>query len=289
MDAIVALPLIRERHKRLAPRIRVKCNPFAGRRPEFLGAKPRTSEDPVPAVVEAILEFGSKLDFKDCPFTDDPVANSLIVENSFAFLLAAALDRGATAERIWAIPYHLKEALGHLDPWKIKKMRAADLREVLRGLQSKPYYVEAASKTIVDVSTKVTEMYGGRAEAIWQDGTASEIHRRLDEIYGVGPGIASMIINLLVRWGRITVPDEHKRNIDVKPDVHVQRVMCRAGIAANESPESCVQGARIANPSYPGALDFPMWVIGRRWCHALIPACANCVISRACHKKGVVS
>jgi hypothetical protein len=40
--------------------------------------------------------------------------------------------------------------------------------------------------------------------------------------------------------------------------------------------------ARDLHPDRPGALDFPAWDIGRRWCRPQAPDCDRCVLSQVC-------
>lgn len=107
------------------------------------------------------------------------------------------------------------------------------------------------------------------------------------KIHGVGRGIAAMTVILLHRMGWAKFPDLH--TIPVKPDVHVQRVMYRTGLADQVSEQAATCAARRLNPQFPGELDSPLWVIGRQWCFADSAAieCARCPIDDLCPKVGV--
>jgi endonuclease-3 len=213
-------------------------------------------------------------------------AHELVRTNPFAFLLAASLDRGTKAEIIWTLPYWLKQALGHLDPCRIARMSEGDIRALLEQLPKKPRYINDAPRTIVSLARMVCDEFHGDATRLWDGRTALETRQKFQEIYGVGDGIAAMLVILLERLGLARFSDPH--NIPVKPDSHVIRVMGRLGLIPLGSTEQhAVAKARALKPDYPGALDSPLWYIGRRFCHPITPACAECPLNDLCPRVGV--
>jgi endonuclease-3 len=213
-------------------------------------------------------------------------AHQLVRANPFAFLLAASLDRGTKVEIIWTLPYWLKQALGHLDPCRIARMSEGDIRALLEQLPKKPRYINDAPRTIVSLARMVCDEFRGDAARLWQDRTALETMRKFQEIPSVGPGIAAMLVILLERLGLARFSDPH--NIPVKPDSHVIRVMGRLGLIPLGSTEQhAVAKARALKPDYPGALDSPLWYIGRQFCHPITPACAECPLNNLCPRIGV--
>jgi endonuclease III len=216
----------------------------------------------------------------------EPEARELVRTNPFAFLLAASLDRGTKAEIIWTLPYLLRQALGHLDPCIIAQMSAAEIRALLEQLPKKPRYINDASRTIVSLARMVCDEFHGEATRLWDGGIASETMKKFQEIPGVGPGIAAMLVILLERLGMAQFSDRY--NIPVKPDTHVIRVMVRLGLIPPQSTEQdAVAKARALKPDYPGALDSPLWYIGRKFCHSISPACAECPLNDLCPRVGV--
>jgi endonuclease III len=213
-------------------------------------------------------------------------AHQLVRANPFAFLLAASLDRGTKVEIIWTLPYWLKQALGHLDPCRIARMSEGDIRAVLERLPKKPRYINAAPRTIASLARMVCDEFHGDATRLWDGGIALETMQKFQEIYGVGPGIAAMLVILLDRLGMVQFSDPY--NIPVKPDTHVIRVMVRLGLIPPQSTEQdAVAKARALKPDYPGALDSPLWYIGRKFCHSNSPACAECPLNDLCPRVGV--
>jgi endonuclease III len=60
--------------------------------------------------------------------------------------------------------------------------------------------------------------------------------------------------------------------------------MLRTGLADRDQVTHMVEAAREAHPERPGALDLPMWEIGRTWCHKRDPECGACVMAPVCPK-----
>jgi endonuclease-3 len=216
----------------------------------------------------------------------EPEARELVRTNPFAFLLAASLDRGTKTEIIWTLPYWLQQALGHLDPCRIAQMSEGDIRALLEQLPKKPRYINDAPRTIVSLARMVCDEFHGEATRLWDGRTALETMQKFREIYGVGDGIAAMLVILLDRLGMAQFSDPY--NIPVKPDTHVIRVMVRLGLIPPQSTEQdAVAKARALKPDYPGALDSPLWYIGRKFCHSISPACAECPLNDLCPRVGV--
>ena len=215
-----------------------------------------------------------------------PEVRELVRTNPFAFLLAASLDRGTKTEIIWTLPYWLQQALGHLDPCYIAQMSEDDMRALLKQLPKKPRYINDAPYTILSLARMVCDEFHGDATRLWDGGTALETMQKFQEIPGVGPGIAAMLVILLDRLGMAQFSDPY--NIPVKPDTHVIRVMVRLGLIPPQSTEQdAVAKARALKPDYPGALDSPLWYIGRKFCHPTSPACAECPLNDLCLRVGV--
>ena len=45
-----------------------------------------------------------------------------------------------------------------------------------------------------------------------------------------------------------------------------------------------IKAARKLNPEYPGELDYPAWIIGRKWCLPKNPKCDECYLDEICPK-----
>jgi endonuclease III len=156
----------------------------------------------------------------------------------------------------------------------------------LEQLPKKPRYINDAPRTIVSLARMVCDEFHGDATRLWDGRTASETMKKFREIYGVGRGIAAMLVILLDQLGMVQFSDPY--NIPVKPDSHVIRVMGRLGLIPPQSTEQdAVAKARALKPDYPGALDSPLWYIGRKFCRPISPACAECPLNDLCPRVGV--
>jgi endonuclease III len=237
------------------------------------------------AIRDRLLEFGKSISPDELTPTLDPEAAKLLAESAFAFILAVCLDRGTKAEIVWTIPYWLRAELGHFNPKRMSQMTIKELGSVVARLPKKPRYVRDAPRTISELARSVAEDFGGDAELIWRGRTAQEVKRFLMKIHGVAEGIASMGVVLLERCRGARFSD--RSDMNVKPDVHVQRVLYRLGVAAGLGGREAVGAAARLNPEYPGDLDPALWLIGRRWCKEVSPDCPHCHMNALCLKAGL--
>lgn len=207
----------------------------------------------------------------------------LIYTNPFAFLIGAAFDRGMPWQKAWEIPYWIDQK-GQLEASMLAAMGEPDLQHLLESLPIKPRYGCAkGARTLSDAANLVMKFdAGGDAGTIWEGAHPLEVQKRLERIYGVGPGIAHMAIRILRDdWGKFKGQESE---IDVKPDVHVMRVFKRTGLTETESEKNAVEAARDLNPCFPGGLDWPAWDIGINWCRPTNPLCSDCPLTVVCPK-----
>lgn len=234
--------------------------------------------------VTALLDFNSRIKPQELfPVIKDGAAG-IIEENPFAFALAAVLDRGTKSEIIWTIPFYLEERIGPLGPQFFVDKSLEELELLFRSLPSKPRYITDAPRTVKELSKIVLKEFGGDTTKIWQNHSAAYVQSVFRRVYGVGPGIASMIVLLLEKCFKIHFTDLDHRSMDVKPDVHVIRVFQRIGFINVPDANEALKAARKLNPDYPGALDGPAWIIGKQWCSPFVPQCNACVVNSACPK-----
>ena len=238
-------------------------------------------------IIDALIGYGRSVGPSELVFTDDPLIDDWIRTDAFAFLLAASVDRQMAAETAWRLPGRLRDRLGHLDPTRLSLLSEDEMLEHILQIDGKPRYPRPAAKTIVHAAKRVCDLYDGDARNIWRGKRAWEINRRLQEFYGIGPGIAAMVVNLLARLGEIELQREDYASMDVKPDVHVIRVFRRLGFVEGNSEQEAVQAARRLHPEHPAELDAPTWHIGRTWCFPQSPDCSTCPLSSACPRNGV--
>jgi len=122
----------------------------------------------------------------------------------------------------------------------------------------------------------------GDVTGVWEGKSVSYVKRTFQRIYGVGPGIASMIVLLLEKCFKVHFKDVDHKSMDVKPDVHIVRAFYRLDLIKEPNSTEAVKAARRFNPEYLGALDAPTWVVGRKWCTSFAPRCEECPLESAC-------
>jgi len=238
--------------------------------------------------VKRLLEFSEKIPGKDLVPVLVEEAAPLIREDPFAFALAAVLDRGQKAEVIWTLPYFIKKQVGTLDPHFFANASLDELSKIFQELPRKPRYVGDAPRTVKELSKIVVNEYDGKVERIWNNRRSESVKATFRRVFGVGPGIASMIVLLLEKWYDVHFDDLDHARMDVKPDAHDVRVFHRLGFISEPKEGLAVDVARRLNPEYPGALDAPTWTIGKNWCTSYNPKCHDCPVREACPKYGVL-
>jgi len=234
---------------------------------------------------QALLYFGKEIDPKELFPVLEPGANDLLIDSPYAFVMAVCLDRQTPAEVIWTIPYDINNDLGHFDPFRIHQMSIYDLEYLFSRIRRKPRFVNDAPITVKELTEIVVFECNGEASKIWEGKKASEVKRTFNSIYGVGIGIANMSVLLIEKAYNLRFDELDHRTMDIKPDTHTIRVLYRLGAASIQSEKNAIEAARKLNPDFPGEVDGPLWIIGRRWCHAYDPNCGECSMNNVCIKR----
>ena len=234
-------------------------------------------------ITKALLAYGEEVSNKELFPTLYPEATPLVANDPYAFLIAMCLDRGSRAEVIWTIPYFMKQELGHLDPNLIYQMSMEDLENFFKRLPKKPHYINAAPRTVWELTRIVVEKFDGDTSKIWIGRRAQDVALTFKTIYGVGQGIANMGVLLIEKAFPVKFDDKSFMNI--KSDTHTMRVLYRLGVSDGQDELSAMQAASRMNPSFPGGLDSALWAIGRNWCHSSDPICPDCPLNDLCLKR----
>jgi uncharacterized HhH-GPD family protein len=237
------------------------------------------------AVVEALLAFGDELDAIEASrlttvLTNNAPANDFLVADDWAFLCGVICDYQMPADRAWATPFNLSQRIGG---WSVELI-ATHPERVAAAFLGPPAihrFPNQTSSFVIDGARRVLDEYDGDAGAVWNDRpTARELQRRLEAFKGISQKKAAMAVEILFAQLGVDIADMW--GSDIAYDVHVRRVMLRSGLAERDTVTHMVERARELHPERPGALDLPMWEIGRTWCHKTDPDCDECVISQAC-------
>lgn len=228
-------------------------------------------------IVKALQEHRSAQRTSDTEHLPQCVADQ-IDTNPFAFLVGAVFQLQMPWRKVWEIPFHIYKR-GMLEPSKLTSATDCELRALFCDLPVGPRYPNKGVRTLKETAALVEE-FDGNAASIWNDTSPPVVRKRLLGIHGVGPAIANMILLLLCDQYGFFKGQEHE--IDIKPDVHVLRVLKRSGLIPLENEYQAVCAARHLAPHYPAELDWPSWDIGQRWCHRTNPDCGNCPLRAVC-------
>ncbi|MGB9357129.1 MAG: hypothetical protein WCC01_01100 [Acidimicrobiia bacterium] len=240
---------------------------------------------PEALIVRAILRFREILAEQEARrvvpiLTDRSAANEFLMADDWAFLAGVIGDYQMPAERAWAVPYNLSRRLGG---WGVHIV-ADNPERVLAAFLGPPAlhrFPTQSARWLVAGAQRVIDDYGGEAGAVWNDRPAArQLQERLSEFVGISQKKAAMAVEILSGQRGIEIRDLF--GSDIAYDVHVRRVMLRTGLAERDQVDHMVDVARRLNPDRPGALDLPMWEIGRTWCHARNPGCEACEIKAVC-------
>jgi endonuclease III len=199
-----------------------------------------------------------------------------------AFVLACLCDRQGSAKRAWRVPYELLCRLGTLDVGQLAKLSEADWLHVVRNPTSIHRMPETMAKVLRLGVLQLSTVYDGDASRIWTGSPPSAaVVRRFLEFYGVGPKIATMATNILVR--QFDIPLREYYSVDISVDRQVRRVMVRLGFAADGASDSLlIYAAREAHAEFPGVFDLALWNVGRTVCQEKKPRCAECELVNLC-------
>lgn len=236
-------------------------------------------------IKQQLIAFGKTIQAEVLFPTIIPEASELVATDPYAFSIAVCLDRGMKAEIVWTIPFDIQQELGYLDPEIIYGMSVDELGDLFSRLPRRPRYINDAPKTLQELTQIVVEECDGDASNIWRGKRAAEVNRTFMSIHGVGPGIANMGVLLIEAGFDVRFSDLDRTRMDIKPDVHTKRVLFRLGVSEAETEEAAISATQMLHPEYPGELDGALWEIGRKWCFASNPKCANCPMMGICSQR----
>lgn len=199
-----------------------------------------------------------------------------------AFVLACVMDRQIRYEKAWIIPYKIRIKLGEFSMQRLSKLSRREVRRLMTKPEPLHRFVDVMSRNFHSTVEKISRDYEGDASRIWAERPSSaDVVFRFLEFDGVGPKIATMAANILVRIFKIPLSDYS--SIDVSADVHVRRVFGRLGLCnADASVDQVIYKARALHPEFPGIIDSPAFGIGRTWCHTSSPLCGSCMMNDLC-------
>jgi len=230
----------------------------------------------------------------------EPAARDLVNDLErypHAFVLACVADRQTKADIAWSLPHAIRETAGGFD---IDTLLGLEKDTWTSVLASSGHRLASQMEQLLPAALRhIRNRYGGNASRIWAGGSSgAAVARRFLAVDGVGPKIANMAVNILIRDFGIRLA---RPMPDIAVDTHVLRVFERLGLLSrlehsqlrwtkDKQALRLQLRARELNPKWPGELDWPAWMIGKTWCHAgRAPECYACCMGSVCPKDGVAS
>ena len=230
----------------------------------------------------------------------EPAARDLVNDLErypHAFVLACIADRQTKSDIAWSLPHALREEAGGFALDTLLGLEDDVWASVLED--SGHMLATDMARLLPAALRHIGDRYGEDASRIWADGSSgAAVARRFVAFDGVGPKIANMAVNILIRDFHIGLLPPMP---DIAVDTHVLRVFERLGLLDRLEHSQLrstrdKQGLRLQlrarelSPEWPGELDWPAWHLGTKWCHAgRAPACGECYMGSVCPRVGVAS
>ncbi len=121
--------------------------------------------------------------------TGDADSDEFLREHPEAALLGLLYDQRVLAESAFTGPQRLFERLGHLDLKRIGTMDLEKLQEIFAQKPAVHRFTNKMADYTKQVAAAMSEQYGGRAAALWDDGADIDtIRKRVAKLPGFGPG-----------------------------------------------------------------------------------------------------
>jgi endonuclease III len=149
------------------------------------------------------------------------------------------LDRAVNADRAWAAAEWICDALSDPDDvaslWRtLQQMDKTRLRGFLRygyGRRAFHRHYKTFARLLPEAADHLLTNYRGDPRRIWNGRRdVSDVRGALDGIPGIGPALAKVAVLILARDHGLLGGKKARKQLDVKPDVHVCRVFQRAGL-----------------------------------------------------------
>lgn len=209
------------------------------------------------------------------------------------WFLGVMLDQGIKWETAWnnglAVASHFGNERDPGRVWqRMAKLTPREARAFCRtGLDGKA--VHRFSNRMADnfraAAKEMIEKYDSDPRRIWRaNADVWTVKARLIEFRGIGEQLARMAVMILARDGQLGDQDV-MRDLDVKVDVHVRRVMARTGLTRQGATISEItEAARKHAGRSLAEFDSGAWKVGHDWCGKSKPRCGDCPLTKACPK-----
>lgn len=246
--------------------------------------------------VEAVIEYFDTAIEHDEKFIDyfswSENRKKFSLDEANSFFISVMLDQGQPADRAWKggkhfVENHFKDSKNFWE--NILKTPDEDIHEICtKGFDGKSYalavQVNSFPLRLKKNASFMIDKYHGDPRKIWNV-TPQEvclIYDRFKDFSGIGDALAKMAQFILVRNHGVAGGKKNQHLMSVKPDIHVCRVLYRAGIIPTELPKDASCHLDKLNLDRPADFDAVLWTIGSGFCDRTAPNCIECPIRRAC-------
>lgn len=203
------------------------------------------------------------------------------------FFLGIMLDRLVKASTAWNSAELIvnKYGNGETNFWKkIKTVKKKKLHVFMKsGNDGKALhrFHEEMTENLQLAAELMLEKYNGDPREIWQgQENIGKIKERFEEFQGIGSQLSSMAVTFLA--SNYQKQMKSLRSLLPRKDDHSKRVFNRTGLTDGKT--TVLATAKKLYPDFPAILDFPIWIIARKYCFNSNPKCEECPITGVCNK-----
>jgi uncharacterized HhH-GPD family protein len=130
----------------------------------------------------------------------DPVADRILSEDSFALLAGMLLDQQFPMERAFAAPAKVLDRFGTLDPAAIAAADPEKFKELCSTPPAIHRFPGSMAARIQDLARIVADDYDGDASRIWTEaGSGADLMKRLQGLPGFGKQKAQIFTALVAK------------------------------------------------------------------------------------------
>lgn len=210
-------------------------------------------------------------------------------------LVGLMLDQGQIAERAWVKARHLIDNyfMEYDNWWKsVAEAHPKLVHAVCRyGYGGKSYAEKFQAnkfpRWLQENARLLLGEFDGDPRKVWNGAPVDEIYWRLKRFAGIGDALAKMGQFHLVRRYGVGGGLAVRRRLSIKPDVLVNRVMYRMGVAASRRARDVARAVDRLGLDSPADFDAAVWLVGRSHCREAEPDCGDCPFFSACDQMGL--
>lgn len=212
------------------------------------------------------------------------------VKGANLFFLGAIMDYQMPADIVWDNARELLNKLGSKNLWhRIVEMSEEEFIKLRKNdggcfhrfwkSKNKSKRNSSVAIRIRRIAENVVKNFKGDVRNIWKDKDADEVYRILKEKVQVNITRSDAIIHMIVL--ALVENKIIKGSANVKPDIHVKRVLGRLFIGKElRRDEDALEIANKILPDNTYKIDLPLFDIGKNICTK--PKCQECPLINLC-------